>query len=430
MKIKESKFPKTYILGGITFSIIFLAIFIYSIFFMDDIKDKFLLSIVFGPLTIFSIVLTILISIWKITYNNDGTLTYRNYFGKCKTYRYSELESYYISSNKTDYYVKGRKVFTISYFITNNDYLDDYIKNGEVEEITIESNEEIKDTNIYSKQPIMFLIVGLLFLIAGSLMVLLVVIGYFIDRSNVPFIVFCVMAIISVGVFVSGVYFLMLFFIWKVSYHKETFTYRNWFGLKRTYRYDEVIADTNDPTKKYFYCNGKKILVIRYFVTYPNELLSHIKKKVSKVKTIYKKSNVKYSVRSEIKSKNVLISSKLVVYRPLCLVIIVILAFMYGFNNNKPIEEIVDLLCILGSIVIVLFIILILILNWKISICDDGTFIYRNMFGVSVIYQMRDVEIKKSKKNFMVFYKGKKIFTLPKIASNREEVEKRLIRRR
>ncbi|MBR1891707.1 MAG: hypothetical protein IJ811_04355 [Clostridia bacterium] len=279
MKTNESRVPKNYIVTGIGVVFLGLACLVFFLFFYDA-EEKTLYAVICGAGVLIASVWTICMSLWKVTYNDDGTFTYRNFFGKSKTYRYIDVEIKYVSASRTDYLVDGKQVLTIAYYITNGDILDQLIEDAKTNKITYaETNQQTKNEDNFSRQPLMVFGFGLIMCFLGLVLIVLPFVVQYFDQSidSMMYLSFG----IGVAVFLVGVYCMMLYFIWKVCYFDDVFTYRNWFGLKRTYRYDEVSADSEDSVKTTFYHNGKKILVIRYYTTKPDELLKRITKETA-----------------------------------------------------------------------------------------------------------------------------------------------------
>lgn len=55
--------------------------------------------------------------------------------------------------------------------------------------------------------------------------------------------------------------------LWKVEAGKDGFVYRNYFGIKREYKFSELeYKDTSKGLKWYFLKDGKKVITIAYFI--------------------------------------------------------------------------------------------------------------------------------------------------------------------
>ena len=275
MKKKESRFPKEYIGAGIGIFAVLTAVWIWV---MIMVEEKLALSIFLLPIILASGILTILGSIWKITYGKE-TFTYRNYFGKRKTYRYDEVEVRYVSLNKTEYFKDGKKILTVAYYITNESLLEKLIDKAKSKKNVggkAVGEEERDERNVVTKQPLMVLVFGSIFLICGAVMVVGAFLGFILPEDDPVWLGYVFLAI-GVPALLAGLYFLVQFLFRRVYYHEETFTIRYFIGFKRTYRYDETFAAMHNPLKTVFYHNGRRILTIRYFSTYPDELYVRIR---------------------------------------------------------------------------------------------------------------------------------------------------------
>lgn len=75
--------------------------------------------------------------LWKIEITEDGII-YRNYIGKKKIYKFSELEyKPHVRGAKWYFYKDGKRILTVAYFIENAEALEDaYFKNEKTESST------------------------------------------------------------------------------------------------------------------------------------------------------------------------------------------------------------------------------------------------------------------------------------------------------
>lgn len=129
------------------------------------------------------------------------------------------------------------------------------------------------------KMPMNFIFAGWYTLIVGIVAtVLCIVFKGFGEFENI-FQVFLVI-LLFLPIDLCGLYLAVCLALWKVEMYDEYFTYRNWFGIKKTYRYEDLAIDTTKAwSKTYFYLNGKKVLAIAYWIEDGNYLEKMVKKK-------------------------------------------------------------------------------------------------------------------------------------------------------
>lgn len=66
---------------------------------------------------------------------------------------------------------------------------------------------------------------------------------------------------------------------WRVEMYQDYFIYRNYWGIKKKYRYEDLTIDTTKAwSKTIYYLNGKKILAIAYWVEDGYALEKRVKK--------------------------------------------------------------------------------------------------------------------------------------------------------
>lgn len=59
----------------------------------------------------------------------------------------------------------------------------------------------------------------------------------------------------------------ILWSLWKVEIRDEDFVFRNWFGKKRTYRYEDLELRYHPKGLKwYFYKGDKKVFIMAYYI--------------------------------------------------------------------------------------------------------------------------------------------------------------------
>lgn len=79
--------------------------------------------------------------------------------------------------------------------------------------------------------------------------------------------------------------------LWKVEAGKDRFTYRNFFGKTRSYKFEELEHDYSDSGLKWwFFKDGKKVLCVAYFIENRNKLLRRYRKCTGKIRKERNKS--------------------------------------------------------------------------------------------------------------------------------------------
>ena len=87
---------------------------------------------------------------------------------------------------------------------------------------------------------------------------------------------------------------------------------------------------------------------------------------------------------------------------------------------------IINMLYIFVPIIALIIVMTVFSVNWLITYNDDGTFEYRNIFRRRKTYRYKDIQVRRSKLTIKAYIKDKKVFSIPIIASNRNELEKRI----
>ena len=73
--------------------------------------------------------------------------------------------------------------------------------------------------------------------------------------------------------------------LWKVEASKDGFTYRNWFGKGRVYKFEDLTYKCADSCIKWWFLkDGKKVICLAYYIEGENKLLKRYNKCMSRLR--------------------------------------------------------------------------------------------------------------------------------------------------
>lgn len=119
--ISYSKYEKRF---AIVFTfVLVLTVVLISVVLEDKYDALMISSLVFGPLILVSLVLTLFATNWSVTVD-EGIVVYKSFFGVSKKYRITDFEIKYKLSHYA-LYIENKKIFKIAHRTNNSLLLSD-----------------------------------------------------------------------------------------------------------------------------------------------------------------------------------------------------------------------------------------------------------------------------------------------------------------
>lgn len=258
-------YPLIYRVSLLGCTIGFLALGILCLLTTEKSEDRIYGSTIFFVISGLCFLVCIMCSLWKVKIKENGFI-YRNWCGVQKYHYFADMAYKENSSgSKFWFYRNNRKIICVSYMINNESSLSQsyfsWCKQKKINPIIQKNTQDNVMTFYLSLRIVMFC--------CAFVMTALGVMVSFLGDSQEDLIV----AILFFGVALFGFCGFIAGMLWKVEIQEDGFVYRNYFGIKKTYKFTELEYKENlQKTKQFFYKNGKKIICITYFIENTNAL--------------------------------------------------------------------------------------------------------------------------------------------------------------